>query len=303
VLLPILLLAGCGAVLQRKFGLHMPTLVKLNLYLFVPAFLFHRIVISDIRLGEAAVVVGATCVVALGLGVVAGVVAKVAGASRGTIAAVAMATCVYNSGNYGVPLAELAFGAERAAVQTIVLATQNVLTFTVGLLLAAGGSGFSTKEAALKLAKLPIPYALAAAVVGRWVGPEGLPGWLLDATRLMADGLVPIALVTLGAQLATTPRWPRWGPVGLVAFLRLVVGPAAMAGLLWLGHRLSPGTAIDLWPRPAEVLILTAGVPTAVNTLLLTLELDGDAKLAADCVFWTTVLSAPTVAIWLLVLA
>jgi predicted permease len=103
--------------------------------------------------------------------------------------------------------------------------------------------------------------------------------------------------------LATTPRWPRWGPVGLVAFLRLVVGPAAMAGLLWLGHRLSPGTAIDLWPRPAEVLILTAGVPTAVNTLLLTLELDGDAKLAADCVFWTTVLSAPTVAIWLLVLA
>ena len=53
---------------------------------------------------------------------------------------------------------------------------------------------------------------------------------------------------------------------------------------------------------PAELLILTAGVPTAVGTLLLTLELDGDADLAADCVFWTTVFSCATIAMWLLIL-
>ena len=39
----------------------------------------------------------------------------------------------------------------------------------------------------------------------------------------------------------------------------------------------------------------------AVNTLLITLELEGDAELAADCVFWTTVLSLFTVTIWLYV--
>ena len=52
---------------------------------------------------------------------------------------------------------------------------------------------------------------------------------------------------------------------------------------------------MDLWPWPAESLILTAAVPTAVATLLLTLEVGGDTDLAADCVFWTTVFSAVTI--------
>jgi predicted permease len=59
---------------------------------------------------------------------------------------------------------------------------------------------------------------------------------------------------------------------------------------------------MDLWPWPAELLVLTASVPTAVNTLLLTLELGGDAQLSADCVFWTTVCSCVTITGWLIFL-
>src|SRR5918993_1286639 len=117
----------------------------------------------------------------------------------------------------------------------------------------------------------------------------------------LADGLVPIALVTLGAQLASNPRWPRWRPVSLVVVLRLVLGPVQMALLLW-GFHLIGWRAVDLWPWPAELLILTAAVPTAVTTMLLTLELEGDTDLAADCVFWTTVLSCVTIPIWLALL-
>jgi len=49
-------------------------------------------------------------------------------------------------------------------------------------------------------------------------------------------------------------------------------------------------------------LILTASVPTAVNTLLLTLELGGDADLAADTVFWSTIFSCFTITGWLIVI-
>ena len=117
----------------------------------------------------------------------------------------------------------------------------------------------------------------------------------------IAVGLIPLALVTLGAQLASNPRWPRWKPVGLVLFLRLIAGPIQMAALLWLLHKTGP-QPMDLWPWPAELLILTASVPTAVNTLLLTLEIGGDADLAADCVFWTTVVSCVTITGWLILL-
>ena len=76
------------------------------------------------------------------------------------------------------------------------------------------------------------------------------------------------------------------------------------AALLWGFHVMGWG-ALDLWGTsgwPAELLILTAGVPTAIVTLLLTLELGGDVDLAADCVFWTTIFSCGTISIWLLIL-
>ena len=83
--------------------------------------------------------------------------------------------------------------------------------------------------------------------------------------------------------------------------LRLLFGPVQMAALLY-GFHLLGWKATDLWPWPAELLVLTAAVPTAINTLLLTLELDGDADLAADCVFWSTIFSCITITVWLVVL-
>jgi predicted permease len=128
-----------------------------------------------------------------------------------------------------------------------------------------------------------------------------MPIAISKTSKYLADGLVPIALVTLGAQLASNPRWPRWKPIGLVLILRLLLSPLQMAALLFLLHK-TGYHQVDLWPWPAELLILTASVPTAVNTLLLTLEIGGDAELAADCVFWTTIVSCLTITAWLVIL-
>jgi hypothetical protein len=245
--------------------------------------------------------------------------------SRKTLAAVALAVMFYNSGNYGLPLAELAFPGREAApgglaltadtaakdggaVQAFVLMTQNILTYTLGLAIAAMAHPGGVGKSMLRIVRLPMLPTLAAALAARWWlhgdAERALPVFISKTASYLADGLVPIALITLGAQLASKPRWPRWRPVSLVIVLRLFFGPVQMALLLW-GFHLLGWPALDLWGRtgwPAELLILTAGVPTAVGTLLLTLELDGDADLAADCVFWTTVFSCVTIAIWLLIL-
>jgi predicted permease len=86
-----------------------------------------------------------------------------------------------------------------------------------------------------------------------------------------------------------------------VLVIRLAVAPAIMAAMLY-GLQFCGVRQLNLWPWPAELLILTAAVPTAVNTLLLTMELKGDAVLAADCVFWTTVFSCATITGWLVIL-
>lgn len=317
ILAPILLLIGLGALMQWKFRLDLNTLSKLNIYLFTPAFIFHNVYLSRLSWSDMTGVAAITVAQSLLLGVIVVVLGRMVNASRRTLAAVALAVMMYNSGNYGLPLAELAYPGRAAttapavvkdggAVQAFVVMTMNIMTFTVGLAIAAYAGDGGARRAAKTILQMPTVYALFAALAVRWWlqgDPDRtVPILVSKSAQYLANGLVPMALVTLGAQLAKSPRWPDWRPIGAVIGLRLVFAPVLMAGMLWALHKAGAPPMLNLWPWPAELLILTAAVPTAVNTLLLTLELRGDAELAADCVFWTTVASCVTITGWLVVL-
>lgn len=326
VLAPILLLIGIGALIRWKLRVDVASLSKLNIYLFVPGFVFQNVSTSQLKFGEMGGIFGITVLQVITLGLLVWGIGRALRVSRQTLAAVAMAVMFYNSGNYGLPLAELAYPGRAAvspngvapatsgalgsapkaqekdggAVQTFVMMAQNLLTFTVGMAIASSAHHGSIGKGLLALLRTPIlPGLIAALAVKWWAVP--LPIAITKTMNYIAGGLVPVALVTLGAQLATNPRWPRWKPVSFVLVARLIFGPVQMGLLLW-GLSKTGVPALNVWPWPAELLILTASVPTAVNTLLLTLELGGDAELAADCVFWTTLLSVFTITGWLIVL-
>ena len=312
ILAPILLMVGLGVWMRRTFSIDLGTLSKLNIYLFTPAFIFEKVSGSTLSWVEMGGVVTITIVQALTLGIFVWIIGKAMKVSRKTLAAVAMAVMFYNSGNYGLPLAELAYPKQTAhdggAVQAFVVMTQNVLTFTIGLSIAAYAHAGDVWQSVWKILRMPVLYTLTAAILGRlWLQSDPshqFPVFLSKTVSYLSYALIPIALVTLGAQLASNPRWPRWRPVTFVIVLRLIVGPLQMAALLYGFHLLNI-PALDLWGNdrwPAELLILTAAVPTAINTLLLTLELGGDADLSADCVFWTTVFSGVSITVWLVIL-
>ncbi|MBC7783140.1 MAG: AEC family transporter [Burkholderiales bacterium] len=312
---PIILMIGIGALLRKKFSLDVGTMSKLNIYFTVPGFIFYTVAYSRLPLQDMGGIVAITVLQLATLGLLIFGMGKLLGVPYKTLAAVALAVMFYNSGNYGLPLAELAYpsgvtdgGKDGGAVQAFVLMTQNLLTFTVGLAIAASAhSGFAW-TVVKRVGRLPmIPALLAGLACKMWLAGDAdrvLPVIIAKPAQYIAAALVPLALATLGAQLASNPRWPRWKPVSVVLVLRLIFGPIQMAGLLY-GLHLLGWAPLDLWgPRgwPAELMILTAAVPTAVNTLLMTLELDGDTNLAADCVFWTTICSCFTIPVWLYVL-
>jgi predicted permease len=313
ILAPILLLISLGALMYRKFKLDLGTLGKLNLYLFVPAFVFDKVATSKLPWTDMAGVVAISVLLVALLGGVVYLLGIAFHINAKTLAAVAMAVMFYNSGNYGIPLAELAFPShidglasarDGGAVQAFVLMTQNVLTFTVGLTIAAWAGSGNWSQGLIRMFRVPVFPTLAAALLARYLtggDASKLPAVIIKPAEYLAAGLVPLALATLGAQLASRPRWPRWRPVSLVLVLRLLLSPLLVAAILYTAHRLG-WQSFDLWRWPAELIILTAGTPTAVNTLLLTLELNGDVDLAADCVFWTTIASCLTVTLWLVVI-
>jgi predicted permease len=292
VQLPVLVLIAVGALVQRTKTLDLPTLVKLNLHLFVPAFLFVRVAESRLpwldigKIGLAILLAMALLAVPLWLAL------RQRQAPPAAIAAVVTGGVFFNAGNFGVPVVHLAFGQAGDETQALVVMFVNTAIFFVGYVIMALAQGRSVAAGAAGYFKLPMVYALAAGLLVRATDVKPW-SWLNHSLRMAADALIPIALVTLGAQLALRPRWPQWRLIAPTVALKLLVMPLVTAGVVW---------ALDLWPMPGAVLILASAAPTAVNTLLLTLELGGDGDTAADVVFWTTIVSTVTVAVVLTVL-
>jgi malate permease and related proteins len=285
VLLPVLVLVGAGAVLQRYQPLNMQTLSRINIYLLVPAFLFINILQSTLTFTQMG---GIAAVVLISMALIAGPVIafmKKAGSDGPQIATVLMGAIIFNAGNFGIPVAELNFGQKGLEVQAVVVAVANLSIWAIGyiILVAAKGGGV---KGAMGYFKLPMFYVMVGALFLRamdWTHP---PVWIEYPAVQLGKAVVPLSLVTLGAQMASRARWPNIKLVAPVAVLKLLVMPVA-AGVT--------AFCLGLWPWPGAQIIIAAAGPTAVNTLLLTIELDGDADTAADLVFWTTVLSGITV--------
>lgn len=285
VLLPILILIGLGALVQRSHPLHIPTLSKLQIYLFVPVFLFVRVFDSSLSWGEIGGIAGAVLLAKACLAIPLFLTLRRLRMRVETLGVVLLASAIFNAGNFGIPVAERAFGAAGGAVQALVVMVSNLTLWGIGYPLLSASTGQGVLASIIAYFRLPMVYLMVAALVGRALRLT-LPAPVADALHLVADGLVPIALLTLGAQLAQQKSRPRWRIVLPVVALKLLVMPVITAGVVF---------ACGLWPWPGAMLIVAAAGPTAVNTLLLAIEQNSDPELAADCVFWTTLLSAVTV--------
>jgi len=283
VCLPILILIGLGWGLDRLFDFDLKTLVKLNLYLFVPAFILVRLSTSDLAGVIGLKVVAFTVSVILSMGAISWIVCAIRRLPPGERYAMKLSTMIYNCGNWGIPLMTLAFSELGAVVQVFVLATMNLTGFSLGIFLANAGSS-DRKGWFLPILKQPSPYAILTALILRaFDNPLENVIFVWTPLSYLADGLVAFALLTLGVQLAKTrPPAPR-GTLGITLFIRLIGGPLVATGLTWL---------FGFQGEIAAILIVGAAAPTAVNTALLAHEFNADHRFAAAAVLYSTLFAA-----------
>ncbi len=296
VCLPIGISVGLGWMLDRKFRLHLESMVKLNIYLMVPAFIFTRIMDTELSGPESLRIVAFTCAMIALMFVCSFIAGRAFRFAPAQKQALSLATMFYNSGNFGLPLVTLAFGHAAVAVQIYVLVTMNVATFTVGLFLAQshGEAPGKHRRALLALLRQPSLYAVIAGLSCRGLSLEVQKAtWLWQPLELLSAGLIGFALITLGVQMSQTKpapfRAPLWSAIGI----RLVVAPP-LAALLALAFGFSPIASASL--------ILAAGAPTAVNTALLAHEFGGDVSFATSAVYYSTLFSLLTTTVNLAVL-
>lgn len=295
VCFPILFVIGLGWSFDRRFRLDLETLVKLNIYLFVPAFIFVRVTRSEIATSLGLLIVGFTVAMISSMGLLSLLLAKLRRYPTEHKRTLLLTSMFYNSGNFGIPLTALAFPLVGPGVQVFVLMTMNIATFSLGLMLATAKPCPENRSLRLSLGPVfrqPSLYAIFTAIglkLAHVPVEEFVFVW--KPAEFLAEALVGLALVTLGVQLSKTKRSAFHGPLVWALSIRLLAGPLCALVLV---------NFFPFDPAIAAVLIVGSAAPTAVNTALLAHEFDADSETAAAAVFYSTLLSFIPVAILLL---
>lgn len=297
VLLPILLMFSAGWALDRKWRVDLATVVKLNLNLFVPAFIFYELVTTQLKGSEALKAIGFTVAVVAILFVLSALVARLCRYNHAQTRSLQIASVFYNSANYGIPLMALAYPGPAQALQVFVILVQNIGNFTLGIFLISSVKNPGWRALAPMFRQTSV-WAVTVALTVRGIFGPIQPDmaemrWLWVPLKYFHDGLVAVALVTLGVQLSktkATAALPRLGPA---LALRLLGGPLVAWALV-------PFFSFE--GDLAKTMILSASFPTAVNTALIAHEFKADTEYAAGAVFWSTLMSMVTVTILITVL-
>ena len=288
IILPIFIIIGIGVVFDIAFKPDARTLSKLNFYLFVPAIVF-------ISMLDAAVPASSLLVLIVFNVIHFVIITSIAFASfslkwfKEKRNVLTMGSGFYNAGNYGIPFTILAFGGGYLDIIAIIMVLQNLYMFTFGLWLLEREHK-SIKEILIGFAKIPVIYALIGGMVLNLLNIDLIPQ-VKEPLTYIADGVIPLALLTLGMQLARVKLTKNSVHVVAMTIMRLIISPIIALVLVLI---------FQIQGILASIMIVTSGLPVAVNTYILSLEYNQDADLASQGIFWSTLLSVASLSVLLL---
>lgn len=248
-LLPVFLIAGCGALYGRFRSPDIRTLNTLNMELFVPMLVFAVLADQQAPLQDFAHLALAATVVVLGSGLLLWPLAVALKLDLKTFLPPMMFN---NSGNMGIPLMVFAFGEAALPAAVVLFIVEMLLHFSFGLYL------LDPKTPVWRLLRLPIVIASIAGLVVN-LGGVPLPAWLLETLNMLGGVSIPLMLFALGVRMLDVDfsDW-KTGVLGAVAC------PASGLILAWPMIYL-----LDLQGLQIATLWVFAALPPAVLNYML----------------------------------
>ncbi len=285
-IIPVAFIVLLGFLVGRRIEFDLQTLSKLSIYVLVPVLIFDAMLRAKLSgssvLGiSAAFFIASALLYGLSLGI-----SKLLRFDPGSTKTLIASATFPNSGNMGLSLTFFALGQAGLDRAIVYFIASSVLMFGIGPAFLRGGGLWQSLGFTLRL---PLFWALLGGLVLRGTGLE-LPKALANGVHLLAGACIPVMLLALGIQIATSRA--SWGTYELQASaLRLLVAPiiAALVGFVMGLERLD-----------IQVLVLQSATPIAVNAFLMAGEFGGDGPRAARAVVVSSVLAFATVPLVLL---
>ena len=264
-ILPIVALAGVGVALGRRTEVDPGGLNTVTLYVLAPALVFHSLATTTLSASTLAAVVVAVVAYHLAMIVVAEGIGRALGVNEPLLSAVVLVSAFPNSGNFGIPVSEFAFGPTGRSTAVLYLATQAVLIYTVGVFIASRGGGSGGVAGVKRVFRIPLVYAVVLALAARALGVVPPAASTLMATvELVGESSIPLLLLMLGIQLSRTDYGAALSRVGVPAVLKMVVAPLVAVGVALV-------VGFDE-PTVARVFVLESAMPAAITPLILLTE-------------------------------
>ena len=198
-ILPIFAIAGIGFLLARKLQANVKTLSHVVFYALVPCLGFRLLVTSKMTGPQVGRMALMAILVTAAMGALARIVAIPFNLKRAELSAFLLVVMFSNGGNYGLPVVLFAFGTDALSYATVYFVTSSILTYTVGVFLAAAGRR-SVSQALIGITKIPAIYGVAAAMIVIAAGIP-VPVALMRPIGMLSDAALPTMVLVLGMQL------------------------------------------------------------------------------------------------------
>lgn len=291
VLAPVAILVGLGGALGPRLNVDVGGLSRLAYNVFGPAFIFAVLAGADLQRGVVVRLVLAGLAGMAAAVVLAVLWSRITGVGYALTAAAAITSSYGNVGNAGLAIVAFSLGEQALPTAGVLMLTINL----TGLVLSVGLAEARSRSPLPALGRaLATPMAVAGAV-SLLVNLSGvdLPVVVDRSIGLLADALIPVMLLTLGMQLVKSGR-PSWSSdLGVVLVAKLVVAPL-VAGLA--------ASALSLRGDLLDTVVIQSAMPPAVFAAVIAIESDLAPERVTAAVVLTTLVSALTLPVVLLVL-
>lgn len=286
VLAPVFLVVAAGYALGRRLELDPRAPARIAYFVLVPAFVFDVLVASDLTGDTVVQMLAAVATTTALVGTLAWATGRVLGRSRSVVVSFVLVAVYGNVGNLGLAVTIFEFGDDASDLAGIAFLTVNVLAFLIAITAIKWGHlhplrAFGT--ALLTPAVAAVPPAIVANLT-----EATLPTFLDRMIGLMAQGLIPIMLVTLGLQLAATKQLRIDVDVAIGSTLRLVAAPVIAALMVAL---------LGLDGDAGGVTVVMSAMPAAVFAGLIAIEHDLEPDLVTTTVLVSTLASVVSLAV------
>ena len=287
VILPVVLIAALAAVVGRYRTVPAEPIATVVFFLFTPSLVFNSLSRTDLPADLSFRIVGVALVVFVAGYLLASGWSTAARHEAPLRAAFALSVTSQNAGNMGLPVTQLAFGDTGLEMAVMHFVTISTLAATASIVVAARAGG-SPREALMAPFGYPALYAAAAGLLVNTYDVD-LPTTIEAPIATMAGAAVPAMLVVLGLQLGRglAARGEVVDTVGANA-LRLLAAPV----IAWAAT-----IALGLDGLGQRVVIVLAGMPTAVFATILATEFRARPEFVTRAVVTSTLASVLTLTV------